>query len=90
MRYLKVTDNCGHCDEELLRQRSDDAATYFTILILGHIIAPLLLIIETHFSPAYCVSALTGIPLGDRCLYLTGIETRQRGRNWMGTLHVWL
>ncbi len=61
--YLKVADRCDHCGEELHHQRSDDAAPYFTILILGHLIVPLLLIVETYFAPAYWVYALIGIPM---------------------------
>lgn len=61
--YLKVADSCGHCGEELHHQRSDDAAPYFTILILGHLIVPLVLIVETHFAPAYWIYALIGLPL---------------------------
>ena len=42
-KYLKVSDNCPSCREELFHQRTDDAAPYFTILIVGHIVVPIAL-----------------------------------------------
>lgn len=40
-KYLKITDTCSHCQEEIFHQRTDDAAPYFTIVIVGHIVLPL-------------------------------------------------
>ena len=51
-RYLKVTDNCPHCGEALHHHRADDAPPYFTIVIVGHIVVPTALWIETNYSPA--------------------------------------
>lgn len=50
--YLKVVDRCAACGEDLSHQRADDAPPYFTILAVGHIIVPLILIVETtwHLS----------------------------------------
>jgi len=61
--FLKVADSCANCGEELHHERSDDVAPYFTILILGHLIVPLLLILETHFTPPLWAYMLIGIPL---------------------------
>lgn len=43
--YLKVHDNCPVCRQELHHHRADDGPAYLTILLVGHIVAPLL-----HFS----------------------------------------
>ena len=40
--FLKVRDTCPVCGEELFHQRADDGPAYLTILIVGHILAPLL------------------------------------------------
>lgn len=40
--YLKVADSCTQCGEEFHHQRADDAPPYFTILITGHILVPLM------------------------------------------------
>lgn len=40
--YLKVRDTCTVCEEELHHQRADDGPAYLTILMVGHLMAPLL------------------------------------------------
>jgi uncharacterized protein (DUF983 family) len=40
--YLKVRDTCTVCREELMHHRADDGPAYLTILIVGHLMAPLL------------------------------------------------
>ena len=40
--YLKVRDTCTVCSEELHHQRADDGPAYLTILVVGHLMAPLL------------------------------------------------
>lgn len=49
--FLKVRDTCEVCGEELHHQRADDGPAYVTILICGHILAPLLLIVFETFRP---------------------------------------
>lgn len=34
--YLKVSDHCPHCNEELMHQRADDAPAYLTMFVVGH------------------------------------------------------
>ncbi|MBL8906560.1 MAG: DUF983 domain-containing protein [Rhizobiales bacterium] len=50
-RILKVADSCPHCHEELHHHRADDAPPYFTIFIVGHIVIPLVLVIEKIWHP---------------------------------------
>ena len=40
--YLKVQDSCSVCQQELFHHRADDGPAYLTILIVGHLMAPLL------------------------------------------------
>lgn len=40
--YLKVRDTCTVCGEALYHQRADDGPAYLTILVVGHLMAPLL------------------------------------------------
>ncbi|PJE30962.1 Uncharacterized conserved protein, DUF983 family [Pseudooceanicola antarcticus] len=40
--YLKVRDHCPVCREDLFHHRADDGPAYMTILIVGHLAAPLL------------------------------------------------
>ncbi len=50
--YLKVNDACPSCGEELHHHRADDAPPYFTIVIVGHIVVPLVLTVERLLAPA--------------------------------------
>ena len=49
-KFLKVADNCPDCGEELHHHQADDAPPYFTIMIVGHIVVPLLLIVEQTYQ----------------------------------------
>jgi len=49
--YLKVRDTCTVCREDLSQHRADDGPAYLTILIVGHIVAPLLHIVFVQFRP---------------------------------------
>ena len=50
--FLKVAGTCDHCGAELHHHRADDAPPYFTMVIVGHIIVPLLLIVERLWHPS--------------------------------------
>ena len=49
--YLKVRDTCQVCRQELHHHRADDGPAYLTILIVGHLMAPLLHIVFVRFRP---------------------------------------
>lgn len=50
-RYLKISPFCGQCGEELYHHRADDAPPYAVILAVGHIVVPLLVVVEELFQP---------------------------------------
>ncbi len=62
-RYLKVSDACPACGEELHHHRADDAPPYFTIVIVGHVIVGAMLILETAYHPEVWVHWLIWLPL---------------------------
>lgn len=49
--YLKVRESCAVCGEELHHHRADDGPAYVTIVIVGHLMAPLLLWVFTKYQP---------------------------------------
>ncbi|MEM1072946.1 MAG: DUF983 domain-containing protein [Pseudomonadota bacterium] len=49
--YLKVNDTCSVCREDLSLHRADDGPAYLTILIVGHLMAPLLHIAFVTWRP---------------------------------------
>jgi uncharacterized protein (DUF983 family) len=60
--YLKVAKSCHRCGLDFESIRSDDVAPYFTILIVGHIVVPLLLSIEQWASPPAWIEMAIGLP----------------------------
>ena len=49
--YLKVRESCAVCGEEFYHHRADDGPAYVTILIVGHLMAPLLLWSFMRYQP---------------------------------------
>ncbi len=49
--YLKVHDYCTVCEQQFHHHRADDGPAYLTILLVGHLMAPLLLVVFTQFRP---------------------------------------
>lgn len=47
-RYLRQVESCAACDEPLGHIRSDDAAPWLTILVVGHIAVPVILSVERY------------------------------------------
>jgi len=54
--FLKVSDRCTNCGEELHHHRADDFPAYLVIVIVGHIVVPLVLAVETQCAPPYWFS----------------------------------
>ncbi|GAA6179345.1 DUF983 domain-containing protein [Shimia sp. NS0008-38b] len=49
--YLKVRDHCPVCKQEFHHHRADDGPAYLTILIVGHLMAPLLHVAFVQWRP---------------------------------------
>ena len=61
-KYLKVSDTCSSCGEELFHHRADDAPPYFTILIVGHIVLPIALAVEKFWHLSTTAHLLLWLP----------------------------
>jgi uncharacterized protein (DUF983 family) len=44
--YLKIVDQCSACGEPYGHFRADDAAPWLTILVVGHLTVPVILLVE--------------------------------------------
>lgn len=55
--YLKLRDRCTVCDTDLRHARADDGPAYLTILLVGHLMAPLLHVVFITFRPEPLVLA---------------------------------
>jgi uncharacterized protein (DUF983 family) len=61
--FLKVADKCEVCGEEFHHHRADDFPAYLVIVLVGHIVVPLVLHVESTYAPPYWVHAALWIPL---------------------------
>jgi len=61
--FLKVDDHCSACGLDYTPHRADDLPAYLVIVIVGHIMVPLALSIETHFAPPTWLQLATYLPL---------------------------
>jgi uncharacterized protein (DUF983 family) len=61
--YLKVSESCNNCGEELHHHRADDAPPYFTILVVGHVIVPMVLAVEMAYHPELWIHAALWLPM---------------------------
>jgi uncharacterized protein (DUF983 family) len=61
--FLKVADKCEVCGEEFHHHRADDFPAYLVIVLVGHIVVPLVLHVETAYAPPYWVHAALWVPL---------------------------
>jgi uncharacterized protein (DUF983 family) len=49
-RYLEIVDRCAACGEPYGHFRADDAAPWLTILVVGHLTLPVIVMLESNFS----------------------------------------
>jgi uncharacterized protein (DUF983 family) len=62
-RYLKMVDCCSRCGEAYGHFRTDDAAPWLTILVVGHVTVPLVLIFEQALQPPLGLALAMWLPL---------------------------
>lgn len=57
--FLKQVDACAACGEPWMEIRADDAPPWLTILVVGHLVAPVALWLVKYSSlPDWAISAL--------------------------------
>jgi uncharacterized protein (DUF983 family) len=61
--YLSVSPSCRRCGLDFEMIRSDDVPPYFTVVIVGHIMVPSLLLAEQMASPPTSLLLAIGLPL---------------------------
>ena len=61
--FLRVVAECRNCGAPLGLARADDAPPYFTILLVGHIIVPLMMVVERVWTPDLWVHTALWVPL---------------------------
>jgi len=61
--FLKTADACSACGLDFTPHRADDLPAYLVIVIVGHLVVPLALIIETSYSPPVALQLAVYLPL---------------------------
>jgi uncharacterized protein (DUF983 family) len=61
--YLKMVDRCAVCGEPYGHYRTDDAAPWLTILVVGHITVPIILLCEMNFQLPMALALAIYLPL---------------------------
>ena len=61
--FLKTADNCSTCGQDFTAHRADDLPAYLVIIIVGHIVVPLVLCIETNYAPPVALQLSIYLPL---------------------------
>jgi uncharacterized protein (DUF983 family) len=61
--YLTVVPECANCGAPLGSARADDAPPYFTIVIVGHIVVPLMLWMQRAQDPSTLTLTAIFVPM---------------------------
>jgi uncharacterized protein (DUF983 family) len=61
--YLRVTPACASCGAPLGLARADDAPPYFTIFAVGHLLVPLMFLVERAWQPPLWLQTAIWLPL---------------------------
>jgi len=87
--FLKVVDRCPVCGEELFHQRADDFPAYLVILLVGHIVVPAALLVETDYSPAMWLQIAVWVPvtIGLALSLIQPIKGAIVAMQWFGGMH---
>lgn len=87
--YLTVRDACPACGEDLHHQRADDGPAYLTILIVGHLMAPLLMWVFTTFrpEPATLIAIFSVFTVATSLYLLPRIKGAMVALQWAKRMH---
>ena len=88
-KFLKVSDSCGACGEELHHHRADDAPPYFTMFIVGHIVVPLVLVVEKLWQPPLPIHFVvwTAVTLALTFALMPAVKGAIVGLQWALKMH---
>jgi uncharacterized protein (DUF983 family) len=87
--FLKVDNKCSVCDLDFTPHRADDLPAYLVIVIVGHIMVPLALFIETNYSPPVALQLAIYLPatLLASLLLLQPVKGAVVGLQWALRMH---
>lgn len=87
--FLKTADRCSECGQDFAGHRADDLPAYLVIVVVGHIVVPAALWIETSFSPSVALQLAVYLPftLLASLLLLQPVKGAVVGLQWAFRMH---
>jgi uncharacterized protein (DUF983 family) len=87
--FLKVADHCSVCGQDFTPHRADDLPAYLVIIIVGHIVVPAILWIETDYAPSVALQLAIYLPftLIASLLLLQPVKGAVVGVQWALRMH---
>lgn len=87
--FLKVDDHCATCGLDYTPHRADDLPAYLVIIIVGHIVVPVVLWIETNYSPPIWLQMSIYLPFTfiSSLLLLQPVKGAVVGFQWALRMH---
>jgi uncharacterized protein (DUF983 family) len=87
--FLKVDNNCSVCGLDFTPHRADDLPAYLVIIIVGHIVVPMALMIETNYAPPVALQLAIYLPitLVASLLLLQPVKGAVVGMQWALRMH---
>src|ERR1700729_2641459 len=87
--FLKVADHCSVCGQDFTPHRADDLPAYLVIVIVGHIVVPTILWIETEYAPSVPLQLAIYLPftLVLSLLLLQPVKGAVVGVQWALRMH---
>ncbi len=87
--YLTLRTSCPVCGEALHHARADDGPAYLTILVVGHLMAPLILwaFVEFRPDPLTLASIFSVGTLGLSLYLLPRLKGAMVGLQWAKRMH---
>ncbi len=87
--FLKVDDHCSACGLDYTPHRADDLPAYLVIIIVGHIVVPVVLWVETNYSPAIWLQMSIYLPFTfiSSLLLLQPVKGAVVGFQWALRMH---
>ena len=87
--FLKVGDSCTTCGLDYTPHRADDLPAYLVIIIVGHIVVPVVLWVETNYAPAIWLQMAIYLPFTflSSLLLLQPVKGAVVGFQWALRMH---
>ena len=87
--FLKVDNNCSACGLDFTPHRADDLPAYLVIVIVGHLLVPVILWVETSYSPPVWLQLSIYLPftLIASLLLLQPVKGAVVGIQWALRMH---